>query len=521
MTTHDHANPVNTRKWLTLFAMTGSLCMILLDTTVVGVALPTIQVDLALTPLQSQWVINSYVLLLASCVALGGRAADAFGRVRVFLFGVTLFAVASVWCGFASSGGELVLARALQGLAAAIMQPASASLVVNSFAPGERGKAMAVYAGIPMLFLAGGPVIGGAITQFASWRWNFWLNVPVALASIALTFVARPVDHPATKRGTDFVGALLLLTGLPLFVWGLMEGSDRGWSHPWVAAALLVGLVLIPIFILWERRHPAPLLNINLFADPAIAIDASILFATQFAMTGLVIYGSIYAQSVLGFDPLMAGASLLPMLAPVILVIHFAGRLYDRVGVRRPALIGTLLCTIGMATQAFAAPLGAYPPLSIYPLLALGMAILGTGIGFVMSPVNTDSMSRVAPAQRGQVSGLVQTLRQIGGTLGVAVVGSTILLAHESGITNRVAKAVSAPQQEAARELLRRASHGDRGAIQELSADQPLQQLEREVLSQSVAKGWWISTAALAAAFVASTRLRSMPKPQAPRDTSA
>ncbi|MSR34051.1 MAG: DHA2 family efflux MFS transporter permease subunit [Phycisphaerales bacterium] len=510
MSTHIHEDSVNPRKWLTLFAMTGSLCMILLDTTVVGVALPAIQSDLIITPLQLQWVINAYVLVLASFVAIGGRAADAFGRVPVFITGVILFALSSAWCGFASTGAELVAARVLQGLGAAVMQPASASLVVNSFTPGERGKAMAVYSGIPLLFLAAGPVIGGAITQYANWRWNFWLNIPIALASIALTIIARPVDVRARKRGNDFVGAILLLSSLPLFVWGLMQGSELGWSHPTIASALLAGLILLPTFVWWEKKHTSPLLAVNLFADPAIAIDASILFATQFAMTGLVIYGSIYTQNVLLFDPMKAGASLLPLLAPIIIVIHFAGRLYDRVGVRKPALIGTFLCVIGMAMQATAASL------ANYPLLATGMLVLGTGIGFVMSPVNTDSMSRVAPTQRGQVSGLVQTLRQIGGSLGVAVVGSAILLSHDSAIEQRIEQTLPQEQRASARELLQQASKGNQEAIVELAANAPLQTIVREVLASSVATGWWICTATLAGAFIAATRLRSMKYPSKP-----
>ncbi len=515
MNTHVNTYPVNPRKWLTLFAMTGSLCMILLDTTVVGVALPAIQSDLAITPLQLQWVINAYVLVLASCIAVGGRAADAFGRVPTFIVGVTLFALASVWCGFASSGTHLIVARVLQGLGAAIMQPASASLVVNSFAPGERGKAMAVYAGIPLLFLAAGPVIGGAITQYANWRWNFWLNIPIALVAIALTCIARPIDVRMPKQGNDFIGALLLLTSLPLFVWGLMQGSEFGWTHPQIIGAILMGVIFLPIFVWWESRHPSPLLAVNLFADRAIAMDATILFATQFTLTGLVIYGSIYAQSVLLFDPMTAGASLLPMLAPIIVVIHFAGRLYDRVGVRTPAMIGTSLCVIGMGIQAIAASL------ANYPLLATGMLILGTGIGFVMSPVNTDSMSRVPPGKRGQVSGLVQTLRQIGGSLGVAIVGSAILLSHDSSIEQRLEQALPQEQRASARELLQQASKGNSAAIAKLAANTQLQTIEREVLASSVATGWWICTATLVGAFIAATRLRSMANPISARKPSA
>ena len=415
----EHGAP---RKWLTLLAMTGSLSMIMLDVTVVGVSLPAIQEDLGLSAGQLQWVVNAYILALASLVALGGRAADAFGKVPAFVAGMLAFTGASVGCGFATGAESIVAWRALQGAAAALMQPASASLVVGSFAPGERGKAMAVYAGIPMLFLAAGPAIGGALTQYASWPWNFWINAPVAAVSLTLTLVARPQDPRRPRAGGDPIGAVLLVLGLPSFVFGLMEAHAKGWSDPAVLLALSTGVTLLPVFVGWELRHRSPLLALHLFRDRGILIDAFILFAMQFAMNGLVIFGSAYLQRVLGFEPMEAGVRMLPMLLPVLVVVHVAGRLYDRVGVRRPALIGTALATLGMLVQSAAALA------QDYPSLAAGMALLGTGVGFVMSPTNVDSMSRAGPAHRAQASGLVQTFRQVGGTLGVAVVGSTILL---------------------------------------------------------------------------------------------
>ena len=418
MHAEEHGAP---RRWLTLLAMTGSLSMIMLDVTVVGVSLPAIQQDLGLSAGQLQWVVNAYILALASLVALGGRAADSYGKVPAFVTGMVVFAGASVACGFASGAASIVVWRTLQGAAAALMQPASASLVVGSFALGERGKAMAVYAGIPMLFLAAGPAIGGALTQYASWPWNFWINVPVAALSLALTAVARPHEVRRPRQGTDLVGAALLVLGLPAFVFGLMEVHGRGWTDPVVLVALLAGATLLPMFVRWELRHASPLLALQLFRDRNILIDACVLFAMQFTMNGLAIFGSVYLQRVLDFEPLEAGVRMLPMLVPVLVVVHIAGRLYDRVGVRRPVLIGTALATIGMFVQAAAALL------QHYPLLALGMATLGTGVGFVMSPANVDSMSRAGPAHRAQASGLVQTIRQIGGTMGVAVVGSTIL----------------------------------------------------------------------------------------------
>jgi len=490
------------RKWLTLLAMTGSLCMIMLDITVVGVSLPSIQNDLQLSDVQTQWVVNSYILAMASLVALGGRAADVVGKVPAFLGGVFVFAAASAGCACSHSAFGILGWRVLQGVAAALMQPASASLVVNSFAPGERGKAMAVYAGIPMLFLCAGPPIGGALTQFVGWQWNFWINVPIALIAITLTCIAKPVDVRRKPTGSDAIGALLLIVGLPSFIYGLMQGHEQGWSNPVVLGAIAIGLVVIPIFIWWELRHPTPLLAISLFRDQGILVSSLILFTMQFAMNGLVIYGSVYMQVVLGYDAFKAGTRLLPMLLPIVVVVHIAGRLYDRVGIRTPALIGTGLATLGLLVQSIAAPF------ENYPLLAIGMVILGTGIGFVMSPTNVDAMSRAGPLHRAQASGLVQTLRQVGGALGIAVVGAAILISEQHLIEKYVRENVKMSAHKEATVLMHAAAQGDRAALQNMRATDPmLQAAERRVVGQSMAIGWGISALALGIAFVVSWRL--------------
>ncbi len=514
MPSAEHGAP---RKWLTLLAMTGSLCMILLDVTVVGVSLPAMQSDLHLTDVQTQWVVNAYVLAMASLVALGGRSADVFGKVPTFLFGVTLFAGASIGCALASGAVSLVGWRVVQGVAAAIMQPASASLVVDSFAPGERGKAMAVYAGIPMVFLAAGPPIGGALTQFADWTWNFWINVPIAGAALVMTSIARPIQKPRPRQGRDPIGTIMLLVGLPCFIYGLMQAHSQGWGNPVVLATIGTGVVMLPVFISWERRHPTPLLAVQLFADTGLLVNGFILFAVQFAMNGLVIFGSSYLQVVLEFDPFHAGLALLPLLLPILVVIHIAGRMYDRVGIRKPALIGTGLATLGMALQTIVAPM------ENYPLLALGMVILGTGIGFVMSPTNVDTMSRAGAAYRAQASGLAQTCRQVGGTLGIAVVGAAILMTEHSMIDSHVQSEIVPAQADATRDLMQHAARGDTAALNRMKLEsKSLQATEHRIVGQAVAVGWGISTAALAMAFVASWRgfprnagltLQTMPRP--------
>ena len=485
------------RKWLTLLAMTGSLCMIMLDISVVGVSLPTMQASLGLTEVQTQWVVNAYILAMASLVALGGRAADTFGKVPAFVAGMLAFAGSSVGCAMAGSATAIVGWRAMQGAAAALMQPASASLVVGSFAPGERGKAMAVYAGIPMLLLVAGPPIGGALTQHVGWQWNFWINMPVAVASLVLTAVARPVEQRRPPTGSDPVGVLLLLTGLPCLVFGLMEAHALGWTDPVVLATLATAGLTLPVFIAWELRHRAPLLALTLFRDRRILANAVILCAMQFAMNGLVIFGSAYMQAALGMDPMRAGAALLPMLLPILFVIHVAGRLYDRVGVRTPAIIGTSLAMAGMAVQALAAP-----TLS-YPLLAVGMVLLGTGIGFVMSPTNVDAMHRAGHERRAQASGLVQTLRQVGGTLGVAMVGSAILSTEASMISSHVQASVPAERSREVTRLLHDATQASPQAMLQVKDDASLSEATRRITGTGVAVGWGVSTAALGLALVA------------------
>lgn len=429
------ADGIQSRRWLVLFAMTGSLAMIFVDMTVVGVALPRIGSALSMSAVDQTWIITSYLITLASLMALGGRIGDLVGKVPAFVTGVICFALASIVCASAHDGTQLIIGRVLQGVAACLMQPASGALVIGAFAPGERGKAMAVYVGIPLAFMAIGPALGGFIVENMGWPWVFWLNVPVAAAAILLTLVARPRDARSADRSIDWIGGVLLILGLPSFVYGLQQigaiqpDGSMAWTDPTTLGLLGGGVVVLVGFVLRQLRHPRPLLRLRLFSDRALLADALVIASMQFAMTGLVIAGSVYAQEVLGFTPFQAGLSLLPMLAPVILVVHVAGRWYDRAGVRAPASWGTAAATVGMLIQAT----GAWT--QSYPVMAAGMFVLGIGIAFTMSPTNTDALGRVPHSDRGQVSGLVQTFRQIGGSVGVAVVAATVTLMMQLGET--------------------------------------------------------------------------------------
>jgi EmrB/QacA subfamily drug resistance transporter len=425
-----HAAPdgAQARRGLVLLAMTGSLSMIFIDMTVVGVALPRIGASLGMDDVGQAWIVTSYLLSLASLMAIGGRIGDLVGKVPAFLVGVVAFAAASAVCAFARDGTQMIMGRVLQGVAACLMQPASGALVIGAFAPGERGKAMAAYVGIPMVFMALGPALGGVIVERWGWEWVFLLNLPIAATAVALTLVARPRDARSTDRHIDWLGGGLLLLGLPPLVFGIQQlGAARAdgslrWDDPVTIAALVGGAVALATFVHRQWNHPRPLLRLRLFADHALAADAVVIMCMQFAMTGLVVAGSLYAQDVLGYSPTEAGASLLPMLAPVILVVHLAGRWYDRAGVRSPATWGTAMASSGMLVQA----VGAW--VQSYPVMAVGMFVLGLGIAFTMSPTNTDALGRVPHSERGQVSGLVQTMRQVGGSVGVATVAAAVAI---------------------------------------------------------------------------------------------
>jgi EmrB/QacA subfamily drug resistance transporter len=430
------------------------------------------------------------------------------GKVPAFIIGVVGFAAASMVCALATGETQMLVGRVLQGISACLMQPASSALVVSSFSEGERGKAMAVYVGIPLLFMALGPALGGVVVQYASWRWVFYLNLPVAALAIALTLMARARDARSPDRSIDWLGGALLLTGLPLFVLGLQEmGARTGSLDWWILAALATGVVLLAVFARRQWRIPNPLLRLRLFSNRSLRGSALVIGCMQFAMTGFVIQGSIYAQEVLGFTPLQAGASLLPLLVPVILVVHVAGRWYDRVGARSPAVWGTALATVGQLVQA----LGAFQ--QNYTIMAAGMAIMGTGIALTISPANTDALSRVAAHERGQVSGLVQTMRQVGGTMGVAITAAAVIFAQTQ--MERASGQVTHQQLQDLRDQFKSKDHDTR----QRALDDPRASEARAILSSSMAAGGVVASFSTAAAFVLAVRLleRKPQRPKSPR----
>ncbi len=418
-------------RWLVLMAMTGALSMILLDQTVVTVALPSMSRDLHLSAGGQQWVVNAYVLAMAALVALGGKLGDKFGGVTTFRIGVALFFLASMACGLTPTGafGEqwIIAARVLQGVGAALMVPVSAAIVIGAFSVSERGRAMAIYAGISQVFLAIGPLLGGVLTESVSWRTVFWLNVPVGLAALVLVHIAKPVNTKNAEIAVHMRGVIALVLGIALPILAVQQAGTWGWTAPTTMAVLLAGLAISTWFCWSQLRNPDPLVNVRLFARRAFVGNVVVLGFVQFGMLAIILYSSIYLQDVLGMSPMLAGAGVLPLILALSAAAQLGGRWYDRSGVRPPVLTGLAVSVVGLAAWTVSLPsLG-------YAAQLPGMLLSGFGIGLLMSPTNTDALGRVSGAERSQASGLVQTIRQLGGTVGVAVIGAVVVgLEHGS-----------------------------------------------------------------------------------------
>jgi EmrB/QacA subfamily drug resistance transporter len=420
----DHqSDQPNLNPWRTLVAMTGSLSMMMLDTTVVGVALPTIQVDLHMSSAMAGWLVTSFVLTLACLLAIGGRVGDRFGRLHVYRWAVLAFALASLWCGVSTSAWSMLVGRIVQGASAACMQPAATAIVIAAFPAGKRGMAMAMFFGISLLFLVAGPIIGGVVIEAASWPWIFLLNLPVALVSLMLTIGIDGPFKRANARPFDLVGAALLLLGLPMLVlgldWAADPPADFGNAARWLA---LPGLALTVTFVIRSLRCENPLIDLKPLRDRVLLGESLVLLCLNAIMVGQAVYGIVYLQEILGWTPLEAGFGGMALMIPVLLIIGPAGRMYDRRGVRPLLKLALPLAILGLMIEVPALLLESYW------LLAIGMALLGTGMTATTTPCNTDALSRATGTQRGEVSGLIQTLRMLGASLGVVLFTTAIAL---------------------------------------------------------------------------------------------
>jgi EmrB/QacA subfamily drug resistance transporter len=408
----------STNPWVVLVIICLAQFMVVLDATIVNVALPHIQSSLGFTEASLQWVINAYTLVFAGFLLLGGRAGDLLGRKRLFLVGLVVFTVASLLDGIASTSGELIGFRALQGLGAALISPAALSIISTTFEEGkERARALGVWAAIAIGGSAVGLVLGGALTQSFSWRWIFFVNVPVGI----LTFLAAMRLVPESKdehahQGYDLAGAVTVTGGLMALVYGLVNSASHGWGSTWTIVSFIAAAVLLVAFVLIEQRAAEPLVRLSIFRVRSLLTANLAMFLAFSGMFAMFFFNSLYIQKVLGFGPLKAGVSFLPFTAGVMLSAGLASGLAPRIGVRPVAATGMVLTVIGMILFARMPVDGSYA-IDVLP----GMIIGSLGMGAIFMPLTLVATTGLEDEDQGLASGLFNTSQQVGGALGLAI----------------------------------------------------------------------------------------------------
>jgi EmrB/QacA subfamily drug resistance transporter len=450
LTRYSHLITDDNRKWWTLGAMCFALFMIMLDNTVVNVALPSIQKDLGASISGLEWTINGYTLSFAVLLATGGRLGDIFGRRRMFLAGVVIFALSSATAGFAADETSLVVSRVVQGVGAALMMPGTLSIITDAFPAHERGKAMGTWAGVSALALAIGPVLGGFLTEHVSWRAIFYINIPVAIGAVlATTFAVRESRDTSVGREVDYPGVAVLTAGLTALVLALVEGNSWGWGSPEIVGLLVGAAIALPAFVWVENRVKAPMVQFDLLSDRNFLAAVCVALIITFAMMGVFFFLALYMQDILGYTPLEAGVRFLPSTLMIVAVAPVAGRLSDRFGPRWLIAGGLTLVAASLVTFSHIAVDSSY--LDLLP----GFMLLGIGIAMTMSPMTSAAMNAVSVQKAGIASGVLSMFRMVGGSLGVAVTGAIFQGLVSSKLDSLLAgSGVTAAQRDAISERL-------------------------------------------------------------------
>jgi EmrB/QacA subfamily drug resistance transporter len=434
------ANP-----WLVLVIVGLAQFMVVLDATVVNVALPSIQRALHFSTGSLEWVVNAYALTFGGFLLLGGRAGDLFGRRRLFAIGIVLFSLASLLNGFAGSSAELVAGRALQGIGGALVSPAALSVLMTTFAEGrQRVRAMGVWSAVAVGGGAVGLVLGGVLTQLASWQWVFFVNVPVGVATLFLAARYVPESRAAGAEGRiDIAGAVSVTAGLMTLVYAIVNAQTAGWTSGSTLGLAAVSAALLGTFVVLEARLRHPLIRLGIFRMRSLSGANTVMLLVAAGMFAVFFFASLYVQDVLGFSPLRAGFAFLPMTAMIVVGAGVSQVLIRRAGVREVAMVGMAMAAAGMLLLSLLPVDGSYAA-NLLP----GLLVMSLGMGLTFVPVTLMATTNVEARDAGLASGLLNTAQQIGGALGLAVLST--LAANTTAHSLAVSHAAGLAAQHAA-----------------------------------------------------------------------
>ena len=409
------------RRWWTLGALCFALFMIMLDNTVVNVALPAIKADLGISTAELEWTVAVYALTFASLLLTGGKLGDLLGRRLIFTIGLAVFTLSSLACGLSSTAPQLISARAVQGVGAALMMPATLSIISATFPARERGTAIGIWAGVSAMALAIGPLLGGIITEHISWNWIFYVNVPIGVLAVIAAIVVVPESRDTSKeQRLDLPGLLTSGIGLLALVYALIEGHQYGWTSARIIGLFVVAAVALATFVFLEMHQHLPLLDLSLFSNGTFVGANVVAILVTLAMFGIFVFFPIYMQTFRGWSPIQAGAALLPWTLMVVIFAPIAGKLSDRVGSRwlmAGGMAVVSVCCLLLSTVTLHSTFW-----HLLPAFLLG----GLGMSFVMTPMSAAAMGAAPVAKAGVASGVLNTFRQVGVALGIAITGAIV-----------------------------------------------------------------------------------------------